>query len=60
MNKKLKKIIISAILFVIALVVPFENLIHTSYNAEYINNTIFIIAYLVVGLEILKKALKKL
>lgn len=60
MKKKLKKIIISAILFVIALVVPFENLIHTSYNAEYINNTIFIIAYLVVGLEILKKALKKI
>lgn len=60
MKKKLKKIIISAILFVIALVVPFENLIHTSYNAEYINNAIFVIAYLVVGLEILKKALKKI
>lgn len=60
MKKKLRKIIISAILFVIALVVPFETLIHTSYNAEYINNTIFIIAYLVVGLEILKKALKKI
>lgn len=60
MKKKLRKIIISAILFVIALVVPFENLIHTSYNAEYINNAIFVIAYLVVGLEILKKALKKI
>ncbi|MBO5398083.1 MAG: cadmium-translocating P-type ATPase [Clostridia bacterium] len=60
MKKKLRKIIISAILFVIALVVPFEKLIHTSYNAEYINNAIFVIAYLVVGLEILKKALKKI
>ena len=48
MKKRGIKIIISAILFVLALVIPFSN--------EWINNGLFIISYLVVGCEILKKA----
>ena len=46
MKKRGIKIIISAILFVLALVIPFSN--------EWINNGLFIISYLVVGFEILK------
>lgn len=52
MKKRGIKIIISAILFVLALVIPFSN--------ELINNGLFIISYLVVGFEILKKAVRNI
>ena len=52
MKKRGVKIIISAILFVLALVIPFSN--------ELINNGLFIISYLVVGSEILKKAVRNI
>lgn len=52
MKKRGVKIIISAILFVLALVIPFSN--------ELINNGLFIISYLVVGFEILKKAVRNI
>lgn len=52
MKKRGIKIIISAILFVLALVIPFPN--------EWINNGLFIISYLVVGFEILKKAVRNI
>lgn len=52
MKKRGIKIIISAILFVLALVIPFSN--------EWINNGLFIISYLVVGFEILKKAIRNI
>ena len=51
-KKKLELIIISAILFIIAIVIPFNN--------ELINKTIFIISYLIVGFPILKKAFKNI
>ena len=52
MKKRGIKIIISAILFVLALVIPFSN--------EWINNELFVISYLVVGFEILKKAVRNI
>lgn len=52
MKKKLYKIIISIILFVIALVVPSTN--------NWINNICFILSYLIVGFEILKKAFRNI
>ncbi len=52
MKKRGIKIIISAILFVLALVISFSN--------EWINNGLFIISYLVVGFEILKKAVRNI
>lgn len=52
MKKRGIKIIISAILFVLALVISFSN--------EWINNGLFIISYLVVGCEILKKAVRNI
>ena len=52
MKKRGIKIIISIILFVLALVIPFSN--------EWINNGLFIISYLVVGFEILKKAVRNI
>lgn len=52
MKKRLYKIIISAILFIIALVVPFQNI--------WINRAIYLISYIIVGFEILKKALKNI
>lgn len=52
MKKRGVKIIISAILFVLALVIPFSN--------ELINNGLFIISYLVVGSEILKKTVRNI
>ena len=52
MKKRGIKIIISAIIFVLALVIPFSN--------EWINNGLFIISYLVVGFEILKKAVRNI
>lgn len=52
MNKENIKIIVALILFVIALVVPFSN--------QWINNGIYIISYLIVGLEIGLKAVKNI
>ena len=52
MKKKLYKIIISAILFIIALVVPFQNI--------WINRVIYLISYIIVGFEILKKAVRNI
>ena len=47
MKKSLIQIIISAILFAIGLLVPFSN--------EWITKGIYIVAYLIVGLEIVIK-----
>ena len=52
MKKRLYKIIISAVLFIIAIITKFPN--------EMINKVIFIISYFIVGLEILKKAIKNI
>lgn len=52
MKKSLIQIIISFILFLIAMIVPFEN--------EIINKGLYIIAYLIVGLEIVWKAVKNI
>ena len=52
MRKKGIKIIIVLILFLLAMTINFNN--------EMINKVIFIIAYLIVGLEILKKALRNI
>lgn len=50
--KKRTKIIIALVLFLFAIIVKFEN--------ELVNNMIFIISYLFVGIEILKKALRNM
>ena len=52
MKKRAIKIIISLILFIFAMVIKLEN--------EIINNIIFVISYLIVGLEILKKAIRNI
>lgn len=52
MKKKRNKIIISLILFLFAIIVNFNN--------ELINNAIFISSYIIVGFEILKKALRNI
>ena len=52
MKKKKIKIVIALILFFIALIVNFSN--------EWINNTIYMIAYIIVGLEIMKKAVRNI
>lgn len=52
MRKKLIKIVIAFILFIIAIVINFSN--------ELINNTIFVISYFIVGFEILKKAFRNI
>ena len=52
MKKKIYKIIISIILFAIALVVPFSN--------NWINNICFVLSYLIVGFEIIKKAFRNI
>ena len=52
MKKRVIKIIISLILFVIALVVPFKN--------EWIKNAIYIISYIIVGFGIIKKAIRNI
>ena len=51
MQKKLIKIIISLLLFLITLIINFEN--------KYINGAIYVIAYIIVGFEIIKKAIPK-
>ena len=52
MKKKIIKIVIAFILFIFAMVVKFEN--------EWINKGIFIVAYIIVGFEILKKAIRNI
>ena len=52
MKKKEIKIIIALILFLIAFTLKLNN--------EWINNIIFIVAYIVVGLEIVKKAIRNI
>ena len=52
MKKDLIKIIIALILFLIAIIINFNN--------ELINNTIFVISYIIVGIEIIKKAIKNI
>lgn len=46
------KIVISFVLYLIAIIAKFNN--------EWINNTIFIISYIIVGFEILKKAIRNI
>ena len=52
MKKNLIQIIISFVLFLIAILIPFEN--------DLINKTLYIISYLIVGLEIVLKAIKNI
>ena len=52
MKKSLIQIIISFILFLIAMAIPFEN--------DLINKILFVIAYLIVGLEIVWKAIRNI
>ena len=52
MQKKLIKIIIAFILFLVSMIFNFNN--------EWINNILFIISYLIVGFEIIKKALRNI
>ncbi len=52
MKKKGIKIIISLILFLIALIINFNN--------ELVNNIIFLVAYIIVGFEILRKAIRNI
>jgi len=52
MKKKAIKIITAFLLFVLALVLKFDN--------EWINNSIYIISYIIVGYEILKKAIRNI
>ena len=52
MKKRARKIIIALVLFAIALLIPF------SY--EWINNVVFIASYLIVGLEIVLKAIRNI
>ena len=52
MKKKGIKIIIAFILFLIALIINFNN--------EWINNIIYIISYISVGFEIVKKAIRNI
>ena len=50
MNKELRKIIVAFILFIVSLLIPFKN--------EWINKIIYIISYLIVGFEIILKAIR--
>ena len=52
MKEELRKIIISAILFAIALIVPFSNI--------WINRAIFIISYIIVGFEVIKEGIENI
>lgn len=52
MKKKIYKIVISLILFIIAIVGKFNN--------DLVNNLIFIVSYLIVGIEILKKSIRNI
>ena len=52
MKKKVIKIIIATILFLTALIINFNN--------ELINNIIYFASYIIVGLEIVRKALRNI
>ena len=52
MKKESMKIIVALILYLVAILISFEN--------ELINNGIFIVSYIIVGFEILKKAVKNI
>ena len=52
MKKRGIKIIIALILYIFAMVIKFDN--------ELINNVIFIISYIIVGLDILKEAIRNI
>lgn len=52
MKKKGAKIIIALLLFLVALIVNFNN--------KLVNNIIYIISYVIVGFEIIKKAIKNI
>ena len=52
MKKDLFKIIISFVIFLVAILIPFEN--------NLINKILYLIAYLIVGLEIVIKAIKNI
>lgn len=52
MKKKTILIVISMILYILALTIKFKN--------ELINNTIFIISYIIIGIEVLRKALRNI
>ena len=51
-KKKRNKIIIALILFLIAIIIKFNN--------ELINDVMFVISYIIVGYEILKKAIRNI
>lgn len=52
MKKRRTKIIVALVLFLFAMIVKFEN--------EWINNIIFVVSYVIVGAEILRKALRNI
>lgn len=52
MKKKRNKIIIALILFLVAIIINFNN--------ELINDLMFVISYIIVGFEILKKAIRNI
>ena len=52
MSKKLKKIIIAGLIYLIAVFVKFEN--------EIVNTALFLLSYLIVGFEIVKKAFRNI
>lgn len=52
MKKKGIKIIIALVLFFVALIINFNN--------EWINNTIYILSYIIVGFEIVRKAIRNI
>ena len=52
MKKRARKIVIALVLFVIALLIPFPY--------KWINNMVFIASYLIVGLEIVLKAIRNI
>lgn len=52
MKKRIQKIIIALILFILGLVINVDNI--------WINNTLFILSYILVGYDILKKAFRNI
>ena len=52
MKKRGMKILISLILYILALVLPFSN--------KIVNNVIFLASYIIVGFEIIKKAVRNI
>lgn len=52
MKKRVRKIVIALVLFAIALLIPFPY--------KWINNVVFIASYLIVGLEIVLKAIRNI